>query len=206
MSDFIDPQDMPQPPSAMPAGENAAADASFDSSASMDDFKDVPKMGEAMPMGTYHFRLEKVTKGAGENHDPKKGEQPMKYGDGTDVGPLPYYMVEWICQQEPYVGRRFGDFAPWVPAGCFGKAKSGDQVARTLLKDRLWKIKAIMESCNFAPPAGFNVETDFFAQHPECKIQLGTQPGKAKNAEGKYVEDGSQKNKSIRYIPLNRPA
>lgn len=202
MSDFID--DMPIPPAqAVPQGSAADGGPEIDGSASPEDMEGVATMGEAIPAGTFHFRLEKFTEGWGEALDDNK--QPLHFGDGSVVDKQPYFMLDFVCQQEPHVGRRFGEFAPWVSQSVRVKAKAGDKVARGLLQDRLWKFKSIMDAAGFKPTAAYDLKKDFLSTHPEIKIQLGIQEGKTK-INGKYVPDGSTRNKSVRYISLNRPA
>jgi hypothetical protein len=213
MSDFLD--NIPAPPDAgsVPAGAPAATGTSpqpeIDGSIESDAFEGVATMGESLPMGTYHVRLDKYTEGW-NNEDERvdnqdKNSPPLKFSDGEVVGKLPYFTLEWIVQQEPHTGRRYSEFAPWVTPTILQKAKAGDHVARQLLKDRLWKMKSIMAAANYNPHGPYNIKTDFFARHPEVKVQLGLKAGKSK-INGQWVEDGSQQNKTIRYLPLNRPA
>lgn len=185
-----------------PAAPVEGAATSIDGTADAGMFEGVPEMGETIPMGTYHFRLEKVL----EFTNKLKEEDPKVFGDGTAITDQPSFMLMWNCQQEPHTGRTFGDFAPWVSKEVREQAKKGDLVAQAMLKDRLWKMKSVMKAAGFTPTGTFDLKKDFFATHPEMKIQIGLQSSKSKNAAGKYVEDGGQQNKVIKFLPLNRPA
>lgn len=192
--------DMPAAP-GVPAGTAVPVDSSGDA----DMFEGVPTMGEALPIGTYHFRLEKVSSGA--NKVEESAGVAKLYSNGNKISDQPWYMLQWVCQQEPHTGRQFGDFCPWVNKECRDLAKTGDVNAQILLKDRLWKAKAVLEAAGYKPSGAFDIDKDFFSTHPEVKIQLGIQPGKTKDpVSKKYIEDGSTQNKAIKYLSLTRPA
>lgn len=191
--------DMPAAPAGTP-GEAVPVDSSGDATM----FDGVPTMGEAIPIGTYHFRLEKYSSGLS-----KVEESPgvaKLFSDGTKIPDQPWYQLQWSCQQEPHTGRVFTDFCPWVDKVGRAKAATGDVGGQLLLKDRLWKAKSILEAAGYKPSGSFDIEKDFFGQHPEVKVQLGLQTGKTKDATGKYVEDGSMRNKAVKYLSLTRPA
>lgn len=188
--------DMPPAPGGVPAVIDAGGDASM--------FDGVPSMGDPIPIGTYHFRLEKTT--TGKSKVEEKPGVGKTYSNGTPIKDQPWFQLFWTCQQEPHTGRSFSDFCPWVDKEARELAKSGDPGAQILLKDRLWKAKAVLEAAGYKPSGQFDIEKDFFSTNPEVKIQLGLQPGKMKDAAGKYVEDGSMRNKAIKYLSLTRPA
>lgn len=167
---------------------------------------DVPKMGDPIPIGTWHFRADGYSKGATAQKD-KDGNQ-RKFDDGSDVPPQPWFMIQWICQQEPHTGRRFGDMVNWIDPTVAAKAQAGDSVARQLIKNRCVAIKAIQDAAGWKPAGKYNLENDFLSKNPEVKIQLGIRPGKAKNpVTGKYdLDSGEMQNRAIKYVPLGRPA
>lgn len=194
-----------------PPVEGATAEASSGEGGA-DLFEGVSSMGDILPIGVYHFRLEKFEKGGGGQtpEEAKASGADVKnthFGDGSPIDAQPFYTLQWVCQQEPYTGRIVYDFVGWVSALVVTKAREGDQVARKLLKDRLWKAKSVMEGCGYKPPSSFNLEADFLGTNPECKIQLGIQEKKVKDpSTGQYRSSGEMKNKLIRYLPVNRPS
>lgn len=193
-------------PAAPGAATGTATAVEVDGGADPSMFEGVATMGEVIPIGTYHFRLDRYTEGVGGFKDDHGQPTTRYFGDGSPIPDQPYFNLLFVCQQEPHTGRVFADFAPWVSKEVRTKAAAGDAIARELLKDRLWKIKSIMEAAGFKPAGNFDLKRDFLAEHPEVKIQLGLTEGKSKDATGKYVVDGSQRNKSIKYLPLFRPA
>lgn len=197
MTDEIVDDVMPAVPAegeALPA-EGAMSAALFD---------EVPGMGEAIPVGTFHFRLESRTKGWSDP-DPKKPEEGQ-------FGKQPWYMINWSCQQEPHTGRSTTEFVPWCNKETFDKAASGDKTAQKIVKNRLYVIKDILAACSYKPVGEFLIEP-FLDSNPECKIQLGlkagnTDSGKTDPGTGKkiYIPDGSMRNKVIKHVSLTRPA
>jgi hypothetical protein len=190
--------DVPGAPVPSGAAEAAALDGNGDASM----FEGVPEMGETIPIGTYHFRLDKWQTYFNESGK----DDPKTFADGTAIPKQPAVQIFWNCQQEPHTGRTFTDFTPWVSPEVRAKAKTGDAIALAILKDRLWKFKSVMKAAGFTPGPTFDLVKDFLAQHPEVKIQVGLKAGKTKNAAGQYVEDGSQQNKVVKFLPLARPA
>lgn len=193
-------------PSAPGAGA-ATAPVAIDASGSAEMFEGVPEMGEAIPIGTYHFRLEKYYEGANPVTDGEGSTKTIKqFNDGTLVPNQPWFQLVFVCQQEPETGRQFSDFCPWVEKTVREKAMQGDSVAQAVLKDRLWKAKSILAAAGYKPTGPFDLKKDVFDTHPEVKVQLGLQPNKVKDATGKYVPDGGMTNKALKYLPLARPA
>lgn len=199
---FDEFDDMPAAPGV---GGTTEVEVSGEGVAGM--FDDVPEMGEAIPMGTYHFRLERYSSGASAvKVDNKLESSPRKrFADGTEIPDQPWFQLFWSCQQEPHTGRVFTDFMPWVSLEVVSKAAAGDTEAIAIRKDRLWKAKAVCKAAGFGVAGNFNIKTDFLDVHPELKIQVGLEAGKTK-VNGKYVADGSQRNKPIKYLSLSRPS
>jgi hypothetical protein len=123
---------LPTAPGATPSGPSI--DGSYDE----DVVNMAPRMGDAIPAGTYHFRLDRFSEGWQDVHD--KGVDPA-------FGIQPYFLIFWKCQEEPHVGRTFMEFCPWVTKEVFEGAKAGNQAAVNLVKDRLWKSRSIKEGC-----------------------------------------------------------
>lgn len=186
--------DAPQASGPLPA--EGGMDASL--------FDMVPAMGETIPMGTYHFRLDGFTKGWNEP-DVKKPEEAA-------FGKQPWYQLNWVCQQEPHTGRAVVEFCGWCNKDTFTAAATGNKVAQKLVKGRLFVIKDVLPAANYKPVGEFNIE-NFFATNPEIKLQLGLTPGKTDSGKidqttGKklYIPDGSMRNKIIKHVSLTRPA
>lgn len=196
--------EMPQAPQGTAQAAGAVPVKDFGGEIETSVYEKVPEMGEPIPVGTYHFRLDRYS--TGWNPSPKVEDDP--YGFGAQ----PYFMIFFVCQQEPETGRVFVDFCPWVSDEVARMAAGPETDPRTstaqkLVNDRVWKGKAIAEAANYRPPEGgrFNVKT-FFATNPELKIQLGQaeKKEKQKNPDGttKYVGTGKQQNKALAYLPL----
>lgn len=181
----------------MPVAPGAASDAvTVETEGDADMFEGVGKLGETIPNGTFHFRLDAViAKGATVPTDQNK--QPLHYDDGSEVDPQPWFMVGFKCQQEPHTGKSFAEFVGWVSAKARTKAKAGDSQGKELLRRRLVRAKAIMEAAGFKPTGSYDLERDFFATNPEVRIQVG---------QGKNKQSGEDQNKAVKYFPLNRPA
>lgn len=185
---------------AAPAGGGAAAalaeaQRTFTGNVDFESYEKTPEMGEAIPVGTYHFRLDSYREGW--NNEPKPGEKEFAFGA------QPYFMVKWVAQQEPIVGRAFTEFVPWVSDSVVEAAVAGNSDARGIITDRIWKAKSIASAAGFkpAPGSGFNAKT-FFATNPEIKISLGLEKRKTKDATGKYVATDQDQNKVNAYLPL----
>lgn len=194
--------DMPTAP-AGGAPAAVANTASFSGEIEGDSLEKVPEMGEPLPRGIYHMRLERYTDGWAAA--PKEGDDP--FGLGTQ----PYLMLFWHCQQEPEVGRSVVDFCPWVNDATARAANDPSnplkqRAAQTIVNDRCWKAKAIAEAAGWkgGPGVRFNVK-NFLATNPEVRLDLGVQPKKVKSEiTGKYENDpnGGQQNRINRYLPL----
>lgn len=162
-------------------------------------YDDVPKMGEPLPKGTYHFRLDSYTQGTGE------AEKDDPFGFGAQ----PYFQIIWSCQQEPFVGRSFMDFAPWITPAVARAAVGPNSdpkvaAARSLINKRLWKSKAIVEAAGLKPTGSFSFK-NFLDTNPEVKIQLAVKERKEKASDGTYKGTGIQGNSAAAYLPLHRP-
>src|SRR5690349_19653691 len=94
-SDFIDPSEMPTPPDDAPQaeGNGEGAGPQVDGTASMDSFEGVQEMGQVIPQGTYHFRLQSVSEGWGKADRNNPG---LSYGDGSAVEDQPYFNLNWV--------------------------------------------------------------------------------------------------------------
>jgi len=192
----LDDELMPAAPApATAAGAPAVVSAPFSGEIDVTAYEKVPEMGEALPAGTYHFRLDSYREGWGD--PPKPGDALFAYGA------QPYFMVKWTAQQEPITGRAFIDFCPWVSDQVAQAAGAGDQAAQAVVTDRIWKLKTIATAAGYKPPAGgrFNAKT-FLSSNPEVKISLGVQERKSKNTDGTYSPTGQQGNRANAYLPL----
>ena len=185
--------EMPAPPVAgdVPQGEIA-------SEVTGDIFAGVAELGEAMPKGTYHFRLDKTF---------LNWNSPEKGSDEERLGAQPNYGILWSCQQEPHTGKTFMDSCPWVNKGTLDAAAKGDGFAQQVLRKRLVRAKAIIVATGYPMSSGFSIDA-FFAAHPEVKILLGVQEKKQKDPgnPGKYVGTGQMVNNSLKYISVSKPA
>lgn len=191
---------------AAPAGGAAAAvgtgaEKSFSGEVDAESYEKTPEMGEPLPAATYHFRLDSYREGW--NDPPKPEDKEYAYGA------QPYFMLKWIAQQEPVVGRVFSEFVPWVNDEVVKAATSGDSNARAVITDRIWKAKSIASAAGFkpAPGQGFNAKT-FFSTNPEIKISLSVDAKKKKDNDptsktfGSYVTTDQKGNKAVAYLPL----
>lgn len=184
--------EMPAPP---PAGEQPQGVVA--SEVPEDIFEGVGELGEAIPKGTYHFRLDRTFLNW---HAPEVGSDEERFG------PQPNYGILWSAQQEPHTGKTFMDTCPWVNQKTIEGAAAGDPVAKSLLRKRLVRAKAIIKAADY-PMAGLKIDA-FFAAHPEVKILVGISEKKTKDPSnpGKYVGTGQMVNNALKYISLRRPA
>lgn len=198
--ELIDDSEMPVAPAPGDAAVVAPVDGAFDG----DILDGIPAMGEAIPIGTYHFRLDSYTEGWNEPAvDPKTGL--AKDPDMAAFGRQPYFMLNWSCQQEPHTGRGVTEFAGWCTPQVFEAAKAGDRTAKKLVASKLFVIKDILAAAGLKAMGNMNIK-DFLGGNPELKIQLKLQQGKSKNAAGVYVVDGTMRNGVVKHVSLTRPA
>lgn len=152
----------------------------------------VPEGPETMKRGVYHFRLNNY-------------EKKIKAENGQ-----PNFNLEWVCQEEPYTGRRAWD--PGVPGvlkqdvlDAMDAGSPCNEEARKLLKDRLWKQKAIMKAAGYR---GTNFE-EFLKTSPELKISGDVVPkmkdsGRVDKGKKVYIPDGTKTQWKIKeYLPLS---
>lgn len=192
--------EMPEVPLGQEEKIVAPIDGTFDGSL----LDAVPGMGEAIPVGTYHFRLEKYSEGWNEpQKDPGTGL--AKNPDEAKFGAQPYFNLQWSCQQEPHTGRSVMEFAGWCTPEVFKAASAGDKAARKIVNGRLYVIKDVLAAAGLKAMGNLDIKA-FLADHPEVKLQVGLQEGKTKNNKGEYVKDGSMRNKVLKHVSLTRPA
>jgi hypothetical protein len=203
MSDYDD-----ELPSA-PAGGAAAVEVLM-AEVPESTYADVPKMGDVIPSGTWHFRLDRYTLQA--------------YEDG------PVYSLQWRCQEEPHTGRVMFSNCAWPTAEDVRTANDPDAPkgakveAQKRVNDRLVVAKALQEAAGLKP--GTKSFKEFLDSHPEIRIQTtitakkklksvaDPDKGESVNNAGKVVDSrgqlmfedtGEQKNKVVKYISLVRP-
>ncbi len=205
MSEFdIDPthatttvdDELPAPPSASTTpGDSPAVDGAFDA----DVVKQADKLGDPIPAGTYSFRFESHTTGWGEESKAEGDKAKFQY-----LGDQPYFMIRWVCTQEPETGRSFFLYTPWVNAATFKAVKSGDPIAKELVKSRLMVVRTLLEGIEYKGPADIN---KFFELKPECKLVLSVRDKKVKDPRtGQYVATGEQQNQLLKVFPLYKSA
>ncbi len=201
VADTIDDSEMPLAPQAQAQAQaEVEVDGTLDSSL----LDGVPGMGEAIPIGTYHFRLDSYTTGANEPaKDPKTGL--AKRPDEERFGPQPYFLLNWSCQQEPHTGRRVQEFCGWCTQEVFKAAAGGDRTARQMVNNRLFVAKDLLPAIGMKAVGNLNFK-DLLNTNPECKLQLKLQAGKSKNATGQYVVDGTTTNGVVKHVSLTRPS
>lgn len=195
---IIDDSEMP----AAPVESAAAVEVNGEVDASLFDI--VPVTGDSMPVGTYHFRLDRYTTG--------ESEPNLKKPERDRFGKQPYFMLVWICQQEPHTGRIIPpEYCGWCTPAVFKAAMEGDSTARTMVAERLQTAKDVTAAAGMKIVGNFNF-VEFLGTNPECKLQLGladanTDSGKV-GADGKkvYVKTGMKTNKVLKHISLTRPA
>lgn len=194
--DSIKQDDFDELPSA--PGAEHSEQVAVETAGDADMFEGVGKLGETIPNGTYHFRLNQiVAKGATvPSEQGTKPPVPLRYSSGEEMDAQPWFMAEFVCQQEPHTGKRFAEFIGWASATLRKKAKEGDAMAKQQLKNRLVRIKAIMEAAGFKPAGSYDLERDFFATNPEVRIQVG---------QGKNKQSGEDQNRALKYFSLTRP-
>lgn len=147
-------------------------------------FETVHKMGDALPAGTFPFRLRSYSQ-----------LNPKNATTGVEE---PYFRLLWSCQKEPNVGRIFADNVPWVDKATIDAAKDPQNpmraAARALINERLARAKAIMEAAQFKPTGQFGFK-EFLNNNPEMFIEISNYQGR----------DGNHYNKAKKYISLARP-
>lgn len=189
--------ELPAPPDeGGPSGKGDVTPVSGVISGSL--FGDVPKFGDTIPKGTWAFRLDGVM----DMWPDQRGDDPEE----ALFGKQPSFMLRWVCQQEPHTGLQFMDWVDWVNEETIKEAIGGHPVAKSILKKRLMRIKAIMEECGFKPKSNFDIKQDFFNTHPEVNIQVGIREKKQRGPEGKPVGTGQMVNFAVQYMSLHRPA
>ncbi len=195
MEDELLTDELPSPPEGQAVPEiDDVIDASL--------FGDVPKMGDAIPAGTYAFRLEKYEEGWSST-DYKTGRTL------SDEEKQPYFSLQWKCQQEPHVGRVVFDIVTWVKTSDVKAANDPQNPrrgeARSILNKRLPKAKAIMEAAGFVPTGQFGFK-QFLATNPELKLQLKLKEKQDKQPNGTWKGNGDYTNDVQKYLSLHRPA
>lgn len=177
-------------PTAPPVGAGATQEVSM-ADVSAEDFNEVSELGEPIPVGTYHFRLDSYTTA--------KTEVRTNEQTGMTEGGEPYYSLLWKCQEEPFVGRVVPDNVPWVKLEDLEAARRGDPTAKAKLVRRLPRAKTIMKTLGWT-----GTFLDFLATNPELRLTLGLQEAKEKGPGGKLIPTGNFRNKISRYLPLVR--
>lgn len=196
----VEDDEIPSPPAPGEHSGAGEAEASFDSNIDASLFGDVPKKGEAIPVGTYKFRLDSYKK--------------MATASGKNIG-QPYFQLQWKCQEEPYTGRVVFENVPWVSAADVKDANDPTSPrrgeAKKTLNNRLPSAKEVMEAADFKPSGKFGFE-EFLAGHPEMKLQLKLKEKQSKtgksNADGsaEYKGTGEMGNEVQKHLSLVRPA
>lgn len=163
-----------------------AIDDQIDASA----FEGVGKIGDAMPAGTFHFRMKSFTEGFNENG--------------------PYFSLQWACQEEPHTGRIVFDTVTWVKsedtAAANDKANPRNAEAKAILNNRLMRAKSIMDAAGFKPTGTFGFR-EFLNSHPEIKMSIRQKEKMDKDEKGAYTKPtGEQQNVISKYISLSRPS
>lgn len=202
MNPTITDDEMPSPPPVGTAGhvEGETPEASFTSEIDASLFDDVPKKGDAIPEGTYHFRLESFKK--------------KETASGKNKG-QPFFEMQWKCQEEPHVGRVVFENCPWVSkediSAAIDPTSPLRQEAKARINRRLPNAKEIMEASSFKPTGKFGFE-EFLASHPEQKLQLKLKERQSKtdkvDKDGNpvYKGTGEMGNEVQKHLSLMRPA
>jgi hypothetical protein len=179
--------ELPQAPTGGTQTEVVDFGSEIDASA----FDGVGKLGDAIPAGTYHFRLDTQTKGKNKNG--------------------PYYSIQWKCQEEPYVGRIAFDTITWLDQETLGALKAGPSNpgfsnAKSTANSRLVRANSLMEAAGMKPVGNFNFET-WLNTHPEVKLTLSLREKKLKDDKsGEYtVPTGEMQNNVSKYVALQAP-
>lgn len=200
MSQVDETDEIPSPPAPDPlAGHDAGSEATFDDSFDAGLLGDVPKRGDPIPIGTYHFRLAEFKK--------------MQTASGKNQG-QPYFALQWKCQEAPYEGRVVFENVPWVSVADVRDASDPTSPrrseAKSIINKRMPAAKEIMEAASFKPTGQFGF-AEFLASHPEMKLQLKLKERQSKTgtkADGtpEYKGTGEMGNEVQKHIPLARPA
>lgn len=189
--------EMPAPPTADASKAVESIDDTYDTGL-MDK---VEKIGEPFPAGTYHMRLDGYTEGWGsESQSTKENDAKTKH-----LGDQPYFMLQFICQEEPSVGKRWGAYVGWCNAETFKLAAKGDAVAVQYLKNRLSLAKTLMEGLEWKPQPGKSKFKDFINSHPEGKFTLRVSERKS-YVNGKLGATGEFTNNLVKCMPLYKVA
>lgn len=181
--------DLPAPP----VGGTASAEVEI-ADVPAEAYGTVPKMGDVIAAGTYHFRAHSW--------------QKANYEDG------PVYSIQWRAQQEPITGRVVFSNCPWPTAADIKLANdpnvpAGAKVeAQKRVNDRLVVAKAIQEAAGCKP--GSMPFEQFLATNPEMLLQISVTDKKERSGigpDGKptFASTGEKKNKVQKYISLVRP-
>lgn len=182
MNPELDDDVLPQAPAstgqAAPV-ETADVDASV--------YDSVAKMGDVIPAGTFHFRLDSW--------------QKANYEDG------PVYSITWRCQEEPHTGRVVFSNCPWPKREDIDAAKNPthpDRVgAQQRVSQRLVTAKELQTKAGVKP--GTMPFEEFLNTHPEMKLQISVTAKKERQPDGSFknAESGEMKNKIQKYLELN---
>lgn len=201
MSDELLNDELPSPPPESVGGSAEGESTPIADTIDASLFQDVPKMGEAMPVGTYIFRLDSYTE-HWTSEDYKTGRKL------EESEKQPYFSLQWKCQQEPHVGRVVFENVPWVKPedvrDAANPASPRRAEARKILNDRLPRAKEIMQEAGFTPSGQMKFK-DFLGTNPEMKIVVKIREVKRKNQAGQLQGTGEWRNEVGKHISLHRP-
>lgn len=158
--------------------------------------EEAPKLGEALPAGTYSFKMGGYKEGWNEPNKDDPNELLL--------GKQPYFQIFWDCTEEPHTGKRFVEFVQYINKLTIVEANKGNPVAVALVKKNLSRVKDIAVAAGY-PQKGFDFKA-FAATKPEVKIQLSLKEKKEKTATGELKATGEQVNFAIRHVSLHRPS
>jgi hypothetical protein len=181
--DVLD-DEMPVAPPTEGSTEGAPQEVEIDGAMTAEIVKEAVDMGEPIPVGTYHFKLESYRTGGKANDD----------GQGVD----PYFNCQFTCLDPKYTNRKVFSIITWV--------RKVDFQARLKCRNRLGNIKQLQEAAGFNPQGEYNVKSDFLDKSPEVKIQLGVRERKSLNPVTKKYDlpTGIQENFVVKFVPLLR--
>lgn len=150
-------------------------------------FDGVQTLGDLIPKNSkLKFELRSFKEGTSKPWLGEKGDPTLEY-----LGEQPYFNCTFVCQQEPFTGKRVYDFIHFINKKTQAAAANGDATAISVKNKRLVRLKALLKGASYSPTGVFDIRK-FLEAKPAVGIEVG---------EGKK-QDGTPQNTIINYFPI----
>lgn len=194
MAALADEMELPAPPPPSVSGTGDTAGGSFECAEIDSDLYDsLPTEDEVLAKGVSEIRIEEFAK--------------KLTADGQ-----PYFNIKITIQSEPNIGRVIYDMISWVLPQDIRDANDTSSPrnveARSILKKRMWKAKAMMAAAGWKAQGKVNFET-FLASNPQMKAEHGVEERRSKTDKIDpktnkpiYEKNGKWQATIKKYLPL----